>query len=156
MKPITLRSLTTTATAAVLAVCSGCATISTSQVGALDGVSVKGANGAPVEHVWLGTTGDYLLWSIPLGSGRFRWNEETKQLETETAWFKDCVGFAEIQDALLKYANGRNCDVVDVMYFDADTSYGGASYEGILGFLYGTSRMGVSAVLIPRNNTADK
>jgi len=142
--------------ASALAVCSGCATISTSRIGTFDGIAVKGAGGAPVEHVWLGTTGEYLFWTIPFGSGRFRWNEKTKTLETSTAWFRDCVGVAELQDALKKYADGHNCDIVDVMYFDDDTSYAGASYEGLIGLLFGSSSMGVSAVLVPRSGAVTK
>ena len=71
-------------------------------------------------------------------------------------FFSDCVSIAEVQDALLKYADERNCDVVDVSFFDADTSYADASYEGLLGMLFGTSSMGVSAVLIPRKEAVRK
>ncbi len=138
------------AAALALAACSGCATISASKAGRLDGIDMKGAAGELREHVCLSTTGEYILWTIPLGSGRFNWNEETKTLETETAWFSDCVGIAELQEALLKYAGARNCDVVDVSYFDSDVSYAGVSYEGLLGMLFGSSNMGVSAVLVPR------
>ena len=139
-----------------LVLCSGCATISTSKKGTLDGIAVKGADGVPVEHVWLGTSGEYLLWTIPFGSGRFYWNAKKNKLDTEIAWFQDCVGIAELQEALLKYADSRNCDVVDVSYYDADTSYAGASYEGLLGALFGSSYMGVSAVLIPRRDNVNK
>lgn len=135
---------------------SGCATITTSTEGRLDGVRVKGTDGAPVEHVWLGTSGEYLFWSIPIATGRFRWNEKTRKLETGTAWFKDCVSLADVQDALQKYAEGRNCDIVDVSIFDADTSYAGLSYEGLLGMFFGSSSMGVSAVLVPRKEVVDR
>ena len=141
---------------AALTVCAGSATISTSNPGALDGIAVKGTGGDPVEHVWLGTTGEYLFWSLPLGSGRFRWNEKKQRLETGTAWFRDCVGLAELQEALLKYAEWRNCDLVDVNYYDSDTSYAGASYEGLIGMIFGSSSMGVSAVLVPRNKAANE
>ena len=142
--------------AAALSVCSGCATITTSKEGRLDGVVVKGADGAPVEHVWIGTSGEFLFWSIPIATGRFRWNEKTQKLETGTAWFRDFVSIADVQDALLKYADSRNCDLADVMYYDADTSYAGASYEGLLGMLFGSSSMGVSAVLIPRKGATGR
>lgn len=142
--------------AAAVAACSGCATISSSGNGRLDGIAVKGVEGAPSSHVCLSTTGEYLLWTIPLGSGRFHWNEQTKELETQTAWFSDCVGIAELQDALLKYADGRDCDVADVMFFDSDTSYAGVGYEGILGALFGSSQIGVSAVLVPRANRTQR
>ena len=142
--------------AAALAACTGCATISTSKTGTLDGVSVKGTDIAPVEHVWLGTTGEYLFWTIPIGTGRFRWNERKRRLETGTAWFRDCVTLADLQEALLKYAEERNCDVVDVNFYDDDTSYAGASYEGLIGILFGSSSMGVSAVLVPRKNDVNE
>lgn len=143
------------AAALALAVCSGCATISTTKAGRLDGIVVKGAAGQPREHVCLTTTGEHMFWAIPLGSGRFRWNEETKTMETETAWFQDNVGINELQEALLKYADSRNCDVVDISFVDSDTSYAGVSYEGIIGILFGSSSMGVSGVLVPRNTAAN-
>ena len=134
----------------------GASGISTSKTGTLDGVSVKGTDIAPVEHVWLGTTGEYLFWTFPIGTGRFRWNERKRRLETGTAWFRDCVTLADLQEALLKYAEERNCDVVDVTYHDDDTSYAGASYEGLIGMLFGSSSMGVSAVLVPRKNDVNE
>ena len=151
-----IRPAIAAAAIAALAACCGCATVSTSKYGSLDGIAVKGASGAPSMHVCLSTTGEYLFWTIPLGSGRFRWDERTKTLKTGTAWFSDCVGVVELQEALLKYADSRGCDVVDVSYCDADTSYAGASYEGLLGVIFGSSQMGVSAVLVPRTMAANK
>lgn len=64
--------------AGALAVCSsGCATISTTKDGRLDGIVVKGVRGAVSEHVCLTTTGEYFLWAIPVGSGKFVWNDQT-------------------------------------------------------------------------------
>jgi len=60
------------------------------------------------------------------------------------------VGATELQDALLKMAETRNCDVIDISYFDSDTSYAGASYGGIVGALFGSSQIGISGVLVPR------
>ena len=135
---------------AALAVAPGCATISVSEPGALDSISVKGAGAEPLEHVCLATTGEYMFWSLPIASGRFHWNEKTGKLEPRTSWFSDCVGVSELQEALQKYAESKGCDLVDVSYFDADTSYAGASYEGLLGIFFGSSQMGVSGVLVPR------
>lgn len=153
MKPI--GSLLAAGALAALAVCSGCATISTTKDARLDGIVVKGARGAVSEHVCLTTTGEYFLWAIPFGSGKFVWNDQTKTLETETAWFSDCVGLSELQEALQKYAESRNCQLADVVYNDSDTSYAMASYEGIIGIFFGSSSMGVSAFLVPRNDAAN-
>ena len=151
----TLRAVLPALALAALAACSGCATISTTKSGRLEGIAIKGASGEALEHVCLTTTGEHMFWAIPLGSGRFRWNEETQTLETETAWFQDNVGVAELQEALLKYADSRNCDVVDISFVDSDTSYAGVSYEGIIGILFGSSSMGVSGVLVPRAAAAN-
>lgn len=152
-KPI--RPLLAVGTLAALAAFSGCATISATKDGRLDGIVVMGSGGPVREHVCLTTTGEYFLWSIPLGSGRFVWNDQTRNLDTETAWFSDCVGVAELQEALQKYADSRNCDLADVVYNDSDTSYAMASYEGIIGIFFGSSSMGVSAFLVPRNDATN-
>ena len=145
------RSILAMAAMAALAVCSGCATIKTSKPNSLDGITFKGADAAPLEHVWLSVSGEYMFSSLPLASGQFFWNEETNQLDTRTVFFEDLVGLSELQEALLKYADSKNCDLVDVTYYDADTSYADVScYEGLVGFLFGNSTMGVSAVLVPR------
>ena len=46
--------------------------------------------------------------------------------------------------------------MVDVNFYDDDTSYAGASYEGLIGMLFGSSSMGVSAVLVPRKNDVNE
>lgn len=138
------------AAAAALALCCGCASITTTKPGACNGIAIKGANGAPSEMVWIETGGEYMFFSLPIASGAFRWNDTTQKLETYTAWFEDCVGITELQAALLKYAESRNCDLADVTIHDADTSYAGPSYEGAVGALFGSSSMGMSAMLIPR------
>ena len=59
-------------------------------------------------------------------------------------------GVAELQAALLKIAESRNCDLADVSYFDGDASYAGPSYGGAVGTCFGSSHMSVSAILVPR------
>lgn len=140
---------------AASAISGGCASIVTSKVGSMNGITIKGAAAEPREHVWLETSGSYLFCTIPLGSGKFYWDEHTKKLETGTVLFEDCVGIAELQDALTKYADSHNCDLADVAFYDSDSSYADASsYEGIIGLMFNDSCMGVSAVLIPRKQPA--
>ena len=138
--------------AALLAVTTGCATVYSSSQGAFDGVAYKGVNGVPLEHVYITTTGYYLLWSLPLASGDLRWNEKTKSINGGTCFFSDQVGVTELQDALFKIAETRNCDVIDITFHDSDTSYAGASYGGVVGALFGSSQIGISCVLVPRKD----
>ena len=136
--------------ATLLVGATGCATVHSSSQGALSGLAYKGASGEPVELVYVNTTGYYFLWSLPLASGDLRWNEATRSINGGTCLFSDQVGVEELQNALLKMAEARNCDVVDVAFHDADTSYAGVSYGGAIGALFGSSEIGISGVFVPR------
>ena len=97
------------------------------------------------------TSGFYMFWTIPLVSGDLRWNEQKKSIEGGTSFFKDQVGVDELQSALLKIAESRNCDLADVYVRDSDASYAGPSYGGAVGSCFGSSHMSISAVLVPRS-----
>ena len=140
--------------AALFAGTTSCATVYRSSQGALDGLTYKGANGAPAELVYITATGYYFMWSLPLASGDLRWNKETKSINGGTRLFCDMVGATELQTALLKMAESRNCDVIDITYNDSDTSYAGASYGGAVGVFFGSSQIGISGVLVPRTAKA--
>ena len=136
--------------AALLLGATGCASIYRTSPGALDGLAYMGAKGAPSELIYITTTGYYFMWTLPLASGDLRWNEETKTINGGTCFFRDMVGATELQNALLKIAETRNCDVIDIAYHDADTSYAGPSYGGAIGVFFGSSQIGISGVLVPR------
>ena len=136
--------------ATLLVGATGCATVHSSSQGALSGLAYKGASGEPVELVYVNTTGYYFLWSLPLASGDLRWNDKTKSINGGTRFFCDMVDATALQDALLKIAETRNCDVVDIAFHDSDTSYAGPSYGGAAGAFFGSSQIGISGVLVPR------
>ena len=133
-----------------LAGAAGCATVYRTTPGALTSIGYKDANAIPLEHVYITTTGYYCLWTVPLASGDLRWNEEKQSINGGTCLFSDQVGVNELQDALLKIAESRNCDVIDVMFDDSDTSFADVSYGGAIGAFFGSSHMGVSGVLVPK------
>ena len=135
---------------AAAAMAAGCATVKFSTPGAMDGITIKGAGGRPARVVMVDVTGYYLLWTLPLFSGDMSWNDQKKSIEGGTAFFTDHVGVDEVQNALTKLAESQNCDLAEVSYYDSDTTYAGPSYSGIAGAFFGSSRIGVSAVMIPR------
>ena len=96
------------------------------------------------------SSGFYMFWAIPLVSGDLRWNDGKKSIEGGASFFTDQVGIEELQTALLKIAETRNCDLAEVSYFDGDASYAGPSYGGAVGSCFGSSHMSVSAILVPR------
>ena len=141
--------------ALLLAIVTGCVTVEYSSPGMLRNVTVKGAKGAEAgQVVTITTSGYYMLWTIPLVSGDLRWDAETQEICGGTSFFQDQVGFNELQEALLKIAETRNCDLADVYFCDSDSSYAGVSYGGAIGTLFGSSHMGVSAILVPRKPMA--
>ena len=134
------------------AMAAGCATENYSSPGKLDGILVKGIESKQAsQQVVISTSGYYVLWTIPLFSGDLRWNPETKSINGGFSLFSDQVGINELQTALLKIAESRNCDLADVHYTDSDASFAGASETGLRGALFGSSQMSVSALLVPRN-----
>ena len=140
------------AAALVASVAAGCASVTYSSPGMLDNVSVKGVEGRkPGQAVLIDTSGFYMFWTVPLVSGDLRWNDEKKSIEGGSSFFKDQVGVDELQTALLKIAESRNCDLVDVYVRDSDSSYAGVSYGGAVGSCFGSSHMSISAVLVPRS-----
>lgn len=129
----------------------GCATLEYSSPGMLDDVSVKGIEGKKADcQVVISTTGYYMLWTIPLVSGDIRWNPETKSINGGYSFFRDHVSLDELQTALLKIAESQDCELADVHYADTDSTFAGVSESGAIGALFGSSQMGVSALLVPR------
>lgn len=135
---------------AIAACAAGCATSKYSSPAKLHGLKIRGTDGRLGQHVLLNTTGYYMFWTIPLVSGNLDWNDRKKDIEGGISFFSDKVGVDELQSALVKIAESRNCDLVDVHFYDSDTSYAGPSYGGLVGSCFGSSHMGVSAVLVPR------
>ena len=140
------------AAALIASVAAGCASVTYTSPGMLDNVSVKGVEGRkPGQAVLIDTSGFFMFWTIPLVSGDLRWNEQKKSIEGGASFFKDQVGVDELQSALLKIAESRNCDLADIYIYDADASYAGPSYGGVVGTCFGSSHMSISAVLVPRS-----
>ena len=139
------------AAALIASVAAGCATVTYTAPGRLDNVIVKGVEGRKVgQAVLIDTSGFYMFWMIPLVSGDLRWNDATKSIEGGASFFRDQVGVDELQSALLKIAESRDCDLADVYVHDSDASYAGPSYGGVVGTCFGSSHMSISAILVPR------
>ena len=144
-----LKSLLITAFAVLI---TGCATITSASYDTLDGVKLDGTDRKPSEVVFIESTGFYILWAIPIFSGDIRWNSEKKNIEGGVSLFKDKISLANLQNAIANYADSRNCDLVDVIYNDTNASYAEASETGLIGALFCSATINVSAVLVPRNN----
>ena len=134
----------------------GCATVTTTPYSTLKDVKLNGTDGKPSEVVFLENTGFYILWQVPIYSGEIKWNSEKKCLESGFSLFKDNISLANLQNALTKYADNRNCDLVDVIYNDTNASYAEASKTGLIGALFCSATINVSAVLVPRDSNKEE
>ncbi len=137
---------------AFLVLASGCATITSTPYSTLDGIKLSGTDGKPSEVVFIESKGFYILWQVPIFSGDIRWNNEKKNIEGGFSLFRDHVSLANLQNAITNYADSRNCDLVDVIYNNTNASYAEASETGLIGALFGSATINVSAVLVPRNS----
>ena len=81
------------AVALVALMAAGCATVTYSSPGMLDGVALKGVKDAKsCQAVLIDTSGFYMFWTVPLVSGDLRWNDKKKSIEGGTSFFNDQVG----------------------------------------------------------------
>jgi len=155
MKRKTVKYAVAGVAALLVAIATGCATVEYSSPGQLNNISVKGAPGAEAgQHVAITTSGYNMFWCIPLFSGDLRWDSEKREIKGGTSFFSDQVGFEELQTALQNIAESRNCDLADVIFHDSDGFYADVSWGGLIGTFFGSSHMGVSAILIPRKTIA--
>jgi len=151
----TVRHAVAGAAALFAAMVTGCASVEYSSPGMLKNVTVKGAPGAEAgRHVAITTTGYTMFWCIPLASGDLRWDSANSEINGGTSFFTDQVGYQELQTALQKIAETRNCNLADVTFHDSDGFYADVSWGGLVGAFFGSSQMGVSAILVPRENIA--
>ena len=150
MKQMKLKAMAAAGMAAAMAVLApGCASIECSSQNALAGVAVKGVAGQAREHVVIDTTGYYLFGTLPLVTGDVRWDARLRSIKGGTSLFRDHVGEAKLQNALVNLAKSRNCDLADVSYYAEGETFADLNNVFIGALLY-KSNMGVSATLVPR------
>ncbi len=137
--------------ALAMAMLTGCASVSLSSPGIMEGIDVKGAGG-PVDRVAvINNCGLYLLWSLTVGTGDVRWNPKTQDINGGCAMFKDFSNMHNIYEALNRIAERENCELVDVVFLDgSDSSMSLFSYSGLAAGLIGVNDITVSAVLRPK------
>lgn len=150
MKRTRLKGMAAAGMAAAMAVFApGCATMESSAPNDLAGVTVKGAAGQAREHVVIDTTGYYLFNMLPLVTGDIRWDARKRSIKGGTSLFRDHMGEAKLQNALVNLAKSRNCDLADVSYYSNGETFAQTD-NAFFGALLYRANMGVSATLVPR------
>ena len=93
----------------------GCTTVEISSPGSLKGVDVKGAGGKADRAIMLGNEGYYLFQSIPLVAGDVSWDAKKGGIVNGVSFFSDELAGDRMANAMFRYAESQNCDLVDLV-----------------------------------------
>ena len=126
----------------------GCATVEISSPGSLKGVDVKGAGGKADRAIMVANEGYYLFQSLPLVAGDVSWVTGRNEIDGSAVFFSEELEGDKMLNAIGKYANSRDCDLVDVViinkceckiglfglmdWFNTVVGYQGGCYSGVL------------------------
>lgn len=143
MKKIKLAAI---AVAGLLA--GGCATVEMSSPGSLKGVDVKGAGGKADRAIMVANEGYYLFQAWPLVAGDVTWIAGRNEIDGSPVFFSEELEGDKMLNAIGKYANSRDCDLVDLVivnrceckiglfglldWFNTVVGYQGGYYSGVL------------------------
>ena len=93
----------------------GCTTVEISSPGTLKGIDVKGAGGQADRVIMLGNEGYYLFQFIPLAVGDVTWDEKKGGIVNEISFFSDELAGDRMANAMFRYAESQDCDLVDLV-----------------------------------------
>ncbi len=127
---------------------SGCSTVLISSPGSLSGVDVKGAKGVADRAIMVANEGYYFFQAWPIVSGSASWNPETKEIFNDIEFFSEQLDGTQMINIMSRYADSRNCDLVDVVinnrsqyniglfgvmdWFNTVIGYQAVTYSGVL------------------------
>jgi len=133
---------------------SGCASVEYSKPGRLSGIDVKGSAGPASQLVRVSTSSFHMFWTVPIACGDVRWDPKKRTIADGTVFGSDFAGADEVQTTLLRLAESRNADLVDVNLDWGDQSFAGVSYQGAVGTCFGLSKFSATGVLVPRTGAS--
>ena len=112
---VAMKTLVRAAAVAAAVLVGGCTTVEISSPGSLKGVNVKGAGGQADRAIMLGNEGYYLFQCIPLVAGDVTWDSKKGGIVDEIALFSDELAGDRMANAMFRYAESQNCDLVDLV-----------------------------------------
>ena len=110
-----MKTLIQAATIAAAVLVGGCTTVEISSPGSLKGVNVKGAGGKADRAIMLGNEGYYLFQCIPLVAGDVTWDSRKGGIVDEIVLFSDELACDRMANAMFRYAESQDCDLVDLV-----------------------------------------
>lgn len=110
-----MKTLIQAATIAAAVLVGGCTTVEISSPGSLKGMNVKGAGGKADRAIMLGNEGYYLFQCIPLVAGDVTWDSRKGGIVDEIVLFSDELAGDRMANAMFRYAESQDCDLVDLV-----------------------------------------
>ena len=111
----TMKTLIQAAAIAAAVLVGGCTTVEISSPGTLKGIDVKGASGKADRAIMLGNEGYYLFQCIPIVAGDVTWDAGRCRIVDEIAFFSNELAGDRMANAMFRYAESQNCDLVDLV-----------------------------------------
>ena len=112
---LAMKTLVQAAAIAAAVLVGGCTTVEISSPGTLKGIDVKGAGGKADRAIMLGNEGYYLFQCIPLVAGDVTWDSRKGGIVDEIVLFSDELAGDRMSNAMFRYAESQDCDLVDLV-----------------------------------------
>ena len=99
----------------------GCNTVVVSSPGSLAGIEVNGAPNPASRVLMVSNEGYFLFHCLPLVTGSMEWSPNEKKLYNDIELFTDHMKADRMLDAMRRYADSMDCDLVDIVVNDKNT-----------------------------------
>jgi len=133
------------------ALSAGCAHVDISSPGSLSGLDVIGSPTQADRQVVVRNSGVHMFWTISLGTGDMRWDDEKNDIKGGTALFGTYCGTDNCMDVLQHIAKRENCDLVNVYFTDMTKSgFDVSSFSGLFAWVAGLYEVQACGILRPR------
>jgi len=103
---------------ALAAMATGCSTVVVSSPGTLRGIDVNGAGGRADRVISISNEGYYLFHFLPIATGCVEWMPAEKRIGEGFEFFSNQLSGDKMMDAMCRYADSMDCDVVDIVVND--------------------------------------
>ena len=110
-----MKTLIQAAVIAAAVLVGGCTTVEISSPGTLTGIDVKGSGGKANRAIMIGNEGYYLFQCIPLVAGDVTWDAKKGGIVDEFVFFSNELAGDRMANAMFRYAESQNCDLVDLV-----------------------------------------
>ena len=139
---------------ALAALAAGCNTVVISSPGTLRGIDVNGAGGRADRVIAISNEGYFLFHCLPIVSGSVEWVPSERRVSEGSEFFSNQLAGDKMMDAMCRYADSMNCDLVDIVVIDKnECPLGVLSIQEWISTLIAYRDITYSGVLCPRNRS---